>query len=185
MRGVEGGSAGVLALAAGDARAFDEAWREHRPRIFSFTLRMTGSRAVAEDLTQETFLRLARHAPTLPPDTVLAAWLFTVARNLCVSWRRWRVLDRLAGPRWAESAETVEATTPHDEAVGHEARARLERALGALPPKHREVLLLVAVEQLEPADAARALSISPENLRQRLARARAALASSLEEGALR
>src|SRR5262245_55945996 len=72
----------VARLRAGDTDAFDEAYDAYRPRVFAFLLRMSRSRTVAEDLLDEAWLRLVRHAPRLRPDTRLGPWLFTVARNL-------------------------------------------------------------------------------------------------------
>jgi RNA polymerase sigma-70 factor (ECF subfamily) len=171
----------VRALRAGESRAFDAVYARHRARVFSFLLRLSGRRDVAEDLLQETFLRLATHAPALAPDTVLAAWLFTVARNLWRSHRRWRLLDaarlRELG-LWPGSHDAAPGPLALAEAA--QTNARLEGALAALPETYREVLLLVAVERLEPQQAAAVLGLRDDALRQRLSRARAMLADALE-----
>lgn len=166
----------VAGLISGEVWAFDAVYESYRPRLFGFLLRLTGQPEVAEELVQESFLRLARAAPRLRPDTRLAAWLFTVARNLALSWRRWRVLDqaRLALD-WILPLPAA-PLQPAELAAGAELGVRLEEALAALPPDAREVLLLVGVEGFEPSEAAQILGISPEALRQRLSRARKALA---------
>ena len=82
----------VRALRNGDAAAFDAAYALYHRRIYDFLYRLSGRRDLAEDLFQETFIKLARHATTLREDTELGAWLFTVARNAYRSHRRW-VLD--------------------------------------------------------------------------------------------
>ena len=69
-------------LRAGDTGAFDEVYDAYRPRVFAFLLRMCRGRTLAEDLLDETWLRLVKHAPRLLPDTRMGPWLFTVARNL-------------------------------------------------------------------------------------------------------
>ena len=174
----------VVRLKRGDPAAFDDVVASLRPRLFSFLARLSRSPHLAEDLLQETWLRLATHAPDLPDDTQLAPWLFTVARNLFVSHRRWALLD-------AERVRTLAAVvgarmdhvSPFDVAAASESERRLEGALAALPVKYREVLLLVAVERLEPAEAARVLGINAEALRQRLSRARAMLAERLADSA--
>jgi RNA polymerase sigma-70 factor (ECF subfamily) len=172
----------VRALRAGELRAFDVAYARHRARVFSFLLRLSGRRDTAEDLLQETFLRLATHAPTLAEDTVLAAWLFTVARNLWRSHRRWRLLDatRL---RELAFAPTAPSPSPHGLAEANQTSARLEAALASLPETYREVLLLVAVERLEPQQAAAVLGLRDDALRQRLSRARGMLAEAMDKGA--
>ncbi len=168
----------VRALRAGEARAFDLAYARYRSRIFSFLLRLARRRDVAEDLLQETFVRLAKHARTLAEDTVLGAWLFTVARNLWRSHRRWRLLDaeRLREVGLWPSASSV---TPLALSEATETERRLEAALLALPEMYREVLLLVAVERLEPQRAAEVLGLRADAVRQRLLRARAMLSQAL------
>lgn len=171
----------VAGLRAGDPLAFDRAYEKYRARLYSFLARLTGRRDVAEDLLQETWLRLARHAMGLAPETNLGAWLYTVARNLFVSQRRWLLLDadRLRTLRlWPQSF----TRSPFDELAATETERCAETALAALPLPYREALLLVVVERLEPAEAARILDIKPEALRQRLARARAMIKRSLEDG---
>lgn len=171
----------VVALRAGDPAAFDAAYERYRARLFTFLLRLSRDRAVAEDLLQETWLRLARHAVHLEPGTPLVRWLFTVARNLYISERRWNLLDRdrLAALRLVPARSVALAD---DLAIEAEAAQRLDVALGELPLKYREAVLLVAVEALEPAAAAAVLGVAPEALRQRLARGRAMLREALGEG---
>ena len=85
-----------------DPRAFDQVFLTYSPRLHGWLLRMGASASVAEELVQEAFLRLARHAPRLREDSRVGAWLFTVTRNLWVSHRRWCWLD---GTRLLELAE--------------------------------------------------------------------------------
>ena len=171
----------VAGLRAGDTAAFDAAYDAYRPRLFGFLLRLSRRRTVAEDLLDETWLRLVAHAATLRPDTRLGAWLFTVARNLYWSYRRASALEVEAEWMTSSQAQIPAATpSPFELAAGAELQARVERALGALSPQHREVLLLVAREGLPPSEAATVCGISAEALRQRLSRARIALARELD-----
>jgi RNA polymerase sigma-70 factor (ECF subfamily) len=170
----------VQALRENDRSAFDVVYDQHRPRIFGWLLRMTSDRATAEELLQETFLRLARHATRLRPDTNLRAWLFTVARNLVRSRRRWAWLDSSRLLAWSETPKH-RSPTPEDLAGATEMQRRLEAALADLSATSREVVLLVVYEGLEPNEAAEVLGIRPDALRQRLARARAQLTDLLGE----
>jgi RNA polymerase sigma-70 factor (ECF subfamily) len=171
--------AAILAgLARGDSCAFDAAYDSYRAPLYAFLVRLTGSVHLAEDLLQETWLRLARHSRALPAGTELRPWLFTVARNLYRSHRRWALLDagrlrELGLLPGASSAGPFEATAES------EARRELEAALAVLPLEQREVLLLCSVSGFEPSEAAGILGISPEAARQRLARARGRLRERL------
>lgn len=172
----------VMRLRVGDTAAFDALYDAYRPRLFAFLLRLSRSRPLAEDLLDEAWLRLARHAHRLRPDTRIGPWLFTVARNLYWSYRRSSIVEEAAAPDlcglWPSPAPWP---SPLELAEAGELERRVELALGQLAPQHREVLLLVAVEGLTPAEAAVACGISAEALRQRLSRARAALAEKLDK----
>jgi RNA polymerase sigma-70 factor (ECF subfamily) len=171
----------VIRLKAGDTAAFDEVHGALNTRLFNFLLRLSRRREVAEDLLEETWLRLVTHAKRLRPDTRLAPWLFTVARNLYVSYQRSRMLEdshaaTLIG-LWPSGSPRL---SPFEQTAINETERRIEAALATLPAAYREVLLLVGVEGFRPLDAAEVCGISPEALRQRLSRARALLTRQLE-----
>jgi RNA polymerase sigma-70 factor (ECF subfamily) len=172
----------VERLRQGDGAAFDEVHAAFNTRLFTFLVRQSRRRDVAEDLLEDTWLRLVSHAHRLRPDTRLGPWLFTVARNLHVSYARSRLLEDAATESlmalWPVS---LERSSPFEDAAASELERRIERALAALPAASREVLLLVAVAGLDPADAADVCGTTPEALRQRLHRARTALAQALDE----
>lgn len=172
----------VARLKAGDARAFDEVYAQYHARVYAFLVRMVRRRDLAEDLLQETWMRLATHAPRLRDDTEIGAWLFTVARNLCRSYQRWRILDseRMSELTLARYRREGEGT-PFETVSAGQLEQRLEAALAALAPRYREVVLLVAVERMPPAEAAAVLGLKPEALRQRLARARGMMADTLKD----
>jgi RNA polymerase sigma-70 factor (ECF subfamily) len=172
----------VASLRRGDASAFDRVYSTYHTRVFSFLLRLSGRRDTAEDLAQETWLKLAKAAPGLREDTTLAPFLFTVARNAFVSHRRWAMLDLSRIVTFGLEAMGSAATEPTPEASHESARAiaLLEGALQRLPVASREVLLLVGVEGIEQEEVARMLGLSYDALRQRLSRARAQLAETME-----
>ena len=171
----------VAQLRAGDAGAFDVVFATYHTRLFNFLLRLTRQREVAEDLAEETWLRLVSKSSSLQEDTRLAPWLFTVARNLYASHCRARLVEdsHAVGLIGLWPAGTP-APSPFEEAAASEADRQVESALAGLPGPAREVLLLVGVEGLTPAEAAIVCGISAEALRQRLSRARALLARRLD-----
>jgi RNA polymerase sigma-70 factor (ECF subfamily) len=172
----------VSRLREGDTAPFDAVYQAFRAPLFTFLLRLSRHRDVAEDLLEETWLRLVKHARRLRPDTRLAAWLFTVARHLHVSYVRSRLLeDATAASLMALWPFSIERASPFEAAAANELERRIERALASMPTTSREVLLLVGVAGLDQADAADVCGITPEALRQRLSRARALLARALDE----
>jgi RNA polymerase sigma-70 factor (ECF subfamily) len=170
----------VARLKAREGDAFDEVYAAYHARLFNFLARLCRRREVAEDLVEETWLRVVANAPRLRDDTRLAPWLFTIARNLFASYCRSRALDydAMSGPGlWPiQPAEP----SPFEAATASELQQRVEVALATLPGIYREALLLVAQEGLTPAEAAGVCDISPEAMRQRLSRARAMLARRLD-----
>jgi RNA polymerase sigma-70 factor (ECF subfamily) len=166
----------VARLRRGERAAFRELHVRFAQASFGFLLRLAGRRDVAEDLHQEVWLSIAQHAARLAPDTDLAAWIYTIARNRFVSSRR-RADVVAAGSDVTAVAALAAGPPPSDDPGCRD----LERALASLPEIHREVLLLIGVEGLEVAQAAAVLEIKPDAARQRLARARAALAEALGE----
>jgi RNA polymerase sigma-70 factor (ECF subfamily) len=171
----------VERLKAGDPAAFDIVYAAHHARLFNFLARLSRSRQVAEDLVEEAWVRLVTRVNRLRPDTQLAPWLFTVARNLYLSYCRSRLVEEAHLPAlmglWPAGGSRP---SPFEATAASEFERRLEAGLAALPLPYREVLLLVGVEGLRPAEAAEVCGISPEALRQRLSRARVMLRQKLE-----
>ncbi len=172
----------VAQLRTGGAAAFDRVYDEFNARLFSFLARLSRSRDVAEDLLEETWLHFVDRAPKLRPDTTVGPFLFTIARNLYVSYCRSRMV---------EDSQTVDMIglwplgsprpSPFESTMANETGRRIERALSELPALYREALLLVAIEGMRPAEAAMVCGITPEAMRQRLSRARTAIARRLDD----
>jgi RNA polymerase sigma-70 factor (ECF subfamily) len=173
----------VERLRQGDTNAFDAVYEAFNTRLFTFLLRLCRQRDVAEDLLEEAWFRLVKHAPRLRADTRLGPWLFTVARNLHVSYIRSRLLEESAASLIALWPFSLERCSPFEAAAASELERRIEQGLAALPAASREVLLLVGVAGLDHADAADVCGITPEALRQRLHRARETLSKALEQSA--
>jgi RNA polymerase sigma-70 factor (ECF subfamily) len=164
----------------GDRAAFDAIHAEFNARLFGFLARLARSRDAAEDLLEETWLRFVIHAHRLDADTRLGPWLFTVARNLHVSYCRSRAFEESDLVATIGLWPTGFGGSPFEQAAAGELESRIEAALATLPVAFREVLLLVGVEGLRPAEAALVCGVTPEALRQRLKRARDMLARQLE-----
>ena len=131
-------------LRRGDRAAFRELYARFAQASFGFLLRLAGRRDAAEDLHQEVWLSIARHAARLAPDTDLAAWIFTGRTQpfRLVAQAR----DVAApGPDAGTLDEIASGASPADDPGCRD----LERALASLPEMHREMLLLVGVEGLD------------------------------------
>jgi RNA polymerase sigma-70 factor (ECF subfamily) len=167
-------------LRAGDARAFEELVTTYQHRIFGVALRMLGSRAEAEDIAQETFLRAHRALGEFRGEARLGTWLYAIASRLC--------LNRLASAerRYVRGDEDAMLRFP---AQGGDAAAALERtevaaalhdAIAALPEERRIVVILRDLEGLAYEEIAEALGVELNTVRTRLHRARLDLKAKLE-----
>ncbi|CAI08685.1 RNA polymerase sigma factor [Aromatoleum aromaticum] len=168
----------IVLARAGDTRAFGEIVRRHQDRVFSFILRLTGTRDEAMDLTQEVFMKAWQALPEWRPEARFSTWLLQIARNLSIDMLRRRQAvqfapldDELDIADAAMGPEACYAARQHD--------AQLARALQRIPTEHREILLLREVEDLTYSDIAQTLGIRPGTVKSRLARARAALLERL------
>ena len=171
----------VVRLKAGDPAAFEAIYEAYRPRLFGFLVRLSRRRDLAEDLLEETWLRLVTRSATLADDARLGPWLFTVARNLYFSWRRSRAVDASRtselDPAWPAPEG---GDSPFESAARAELERRVEAALACLPLRDRELLLLVGVEGLTPSEAAGVCGVPAVTLRARLHRAREKLAAAMD-----
>jgi RNA polymerase sigma-70 factor (ECF subfamily) len=169
-------------LRAGDAEAFGALYERHAARLHRILCRLGASREGAEDILQEAWLRLATHARQLPEETDVGAWLYTVARNLLFDAAR---SDRRRAQRPVRPADPPAPDAEEARQVARAEVERLEAALASLPDPSREILVLVGVEGLSPAEAGALLRLSADATRQRLHRARAQLADALAAGSRR
>lgn len=170
----------VSGIASGDTTALTAFFRRRHRDVYGFALHMTGSPAAAEDVTQETFMAVMRDAGRFDPERATAiAWLCGIARN--------HVRRRLDRERPTLSLDDVnghaELAGPNQDPVADLTRAQdidtLRRAVGSLPLRYREAVLLCDLQELSYQDAATAAGCAVGTIRSRLHRARALLASKL------
>jgi RNA polymerase sigma factor (sigma-70 family) len=169
-------------LRTGDPAAFDVVHHAFNARLDNFLARLSNQRDVAEDLLEETWLRLVKHAQRLRPDTHLGPWLFTVARHLHASYCRSRVLEdshatSLIG-LWPHGRPTP---SPFEALEASETGQQVATAFALLPVAYREALLFVVVEGLQCSEAAEICDVTAAAMRQRVSRARALLARRLTD----
>jgi RNA polymerase sigma-70 factor (ECF subfamily) len=138
------------AIRHGDARALEDLYRRHAPRIYALLLRMLRETADAEEILQETFVDAWKRAGEYAPSRgSVEAWLITIARSRAIDRIRHRGA-RLRLVRQTEQLGPVEAA-PADPPDIH-AQTRLRRALGTLPPEQRRALELAYWEGLSQSE---------------------------------
>jgi RNA polymerase sigma-70 factor (ECF subfamily) len=164
-------------MAAGDRDAWGTLVARHLPAIVRYAGTMLGNGAHAEDVAQETFLRLMAKAPGWRPGgPTVRAWLTRVAANLCMDHRRARWLEPLeAAANLADARNHTALETDLD--MARSVRAALAR----LPERQLAAVVLVHYQGFSGAEAAGVLDISVAALESLLARARRALRRDLAD----
>ncbi|RPF27646.1 RNA polymerase sigma factor SigE [Georgenia muralis] len=154
---------------------------EHSPRVYRLAYRLTGNRADAEDLTQETFVRVFRSLHSYQPGN-FDGWLHRITTNLFLDQARRR--SRLRLDPIGEATERLPAARDTDEPERGFEHAHLDldvqAALDALPPRYRAAVVLCDIEGLSYEEIAATLDIKMGTVRSRIHRARAMLREQLE-----
>ena len=164
---------------AGEGDAFPSLVRRHRARVFAFVLRLTQDRSRAEDVLQETWLRVVRGAAAYQPTAKFTTWVYTIARNSCVDGAR-RERHRAAEPLDEEPRDTgTPLNDPERGAASAELRPLLEAAVAALPEEQREVFLLRELAGIPFAEIARMTGAPEPTVKSRMRYALQALQKSL------
>lgn len=177
-------------LLAGDASAFTPFVESFQAKIFQYTWLMCGQREDAEEVAQETLMRVFESFDQLRDPAQVKPWVFRIAKNYCLMKRRKSVfaparelsLDELHPGAEGDglALQVADGGERPDAAVLRgELGERLEEALRALPETYRSVVLLRDVEELTTAETAAILDITEDNVKQRLHRGRLALRKEL------
>jgi RNA polymerase sigma factor (sigma-70 family) len=148
--------------------------RDYHRTIFNYVFRLVGDEPLAEDLTQETYLRAYRGLPKLPAGANHRAWLFRIATNAATDELRRR--KRRPRVPLLSNLGLAAPTESEDARLG---RVCLNDALVRLAPHHRAILNLFEYAEFTAPEVGEVLGISPETARKRRQRAREALAQLL------
>lgn len=164
----------VLSAAAGDRRAFERVYRTHMNRVFSLCTRMLGDRTLAEEVTQDVFVRVWEKLPGFRGESAFSTWLHRVTVNVVLSRRKAVGLHQA---RTTDDEDAQALATSRPVSVGD--RLDLEAAIAGLPPGARRVFVLHDVEGFTHEEIGDQLGISPGGSKAQLHRARMLLRAAL------
>jgi RNA polymerase sigma-70 factor (ECF subfamily) len=155
----------------GDWEAFAELVRRHQRMIHALTYRMCGSAAYSEDLAHDAFVQAYRNLGSFRHESKFSSWLYRIAINLCIRWKRAETRRAEAEGAWVDSSRQETGNEADSERVG--------AALARLSPKLRAAVVLTAMQGLSHAEAAHVLGCAERTLSWRLFVARRRLAALL------
>lgn len=161
----------IQRAARGDIDAFETLFQTHFQAVYDYTLHLSGDPALAEDLTQETFLRAHRSLSRFGPPWKIRPWLFQITRNLIRDDSR-RGRDLLDVDETDISLRDPQPG-PEQTLLSTERSVRIRTALRGLPSQHREALILRELGELSYEDIATTMGISTQYVRVLIHRARA------------
>jgi RNA polymerase sigma-70 factor (ECF subfamily) len=169
----------------GDSSAFGEIVLKYQDRIYNLCRHMLGNLHDAEDAAQDAFLKAYQALPKFQPDASLYTWLYRIATNTCIDYRRKPVFESL----FRSSADGEELV--HDRASDEPSPERLyqsrqldqalQESLRKLSPKLRAIIVLKEIEELSYEEIAETLDISMGTVKSRISRAREELQESLKK----
>ncbi len=174
---------------SGDAQAFDALLQRHGKAIFNFIYRFVGNRQEAEDLTQDTFVRVLQSAPSFNSHQRFTTWAYQIATNLCIDahrkaqYRHVVSLDECLG----EDDQTLGDTVPDPQANTEEMvqklslRRDIRRAIRALPTEQRIVVMLNQYQGMTYREIAEVLGCPLGTIKSRMHHALKALRAALKE----
>jgi RNA polymerase sigma-70 factor (ECF subfamily) len=181
----------MLQVRDNDAQAFAELMLRYQNRLLSLLTHLVGDRDLAEDLTQEAFLRVYRARKRYVPGAKFSTWLFTIAGNIASNALRSKarrrevnLAPRSTSDTGAQSLEAaaVEASAlmPTRQLDKAELCAAVQQAIGVLNERQRMAVLLAKFEHFSYADIAEVMDMSPQAIKSLLSRARCKLREAMQ-----
>jgi RNA polymerase sigma-70 factor (ECF subfamily) len=182
----------MIRFQQGDRAAFAALVKKHKSPLFNFALRQIRIRTTAEDVVQETFVRVVQNAADFKHEARFTTWLYTIARNLCIdhlrkgALRKHPSLDAQAGaredggPTLGEQTADARANVERDATAG-ELRVRIASAVETLPDDQREVFLMREVANLAFKEIAEITGVPENTVKSRMRYALERLQAALSE----
>jgi RNA polymerase sigma-70 factor (ECF subfamily) len=171
-------------LLAGEPDAFEKFVDHFRSKLFRYSWLMCGSPEDAEEVAQETLLNVFQNFEQLRDPGRVRAWVFRIARNVCLMQRRKSLFAPAQELSLEELPSTLElsgdAAPPDREFLRSELRAVVDRIVAELPPSYRSVVLLRDLEELSTEETAQVLDLGIDVVKTRLRRGRQAMRQKLD-----
>jgi RNA polymerase sigma-70 factor (ECF subfamily) len=183
----------MMRFQGGDRNAFASLVRKHKTPIYNFILRQVRSPSVAEELTQDVFVKVVQSAVDFKHESKFSTWAYTIARNICIDHLRKMSLrqhpsldqprgDAPDGPTLLDrTADTHPSASVDRTVIGAELGQRIARCVEALPQEQREVFLLREIADLPFKDIAGITGVPENTVKSRMRYALERLQANLAE----
>lgn len=177
----------MLEFQGGDKASFEALMHKYYPRLLNFIHRFVGRREIAEDLTQEVFIKVYQAACAYRPQSKFQTWIYTIAKNISLNeLRRNRgsvvSLDEPFSSQEGELRRDVEdpsGARPDEDLLRQETMKAVRQAIHALPENQRMVVILRRYEQFSYEEIAQTMRVSVKAVKSLLSRAKENLKNKL------
>lgn len=170
----------MLKAGEGNLQSFEELVLKHQKAVLNAAFRYTGNPSVAEELTQDVFVRVFRAAKSYRPEARFSTWLFTIVRNVCMNYK---MREGKQDHQMDADNDLVEISqsqeNPEQRAIRRELEVKIQKAIMSLPETLRMPLILSQFQQMSYEEIAKVLELSVAAVKVRIHRARNALAQRL------
>jgi len=170
---------------AGDTSAFEEIVLRYQDKVYNLCRHMLGNADDAEDAAQDVFLKAYQALPKFQPDASLYTWLYRIATNTCIDYKKKPIFESLFGDS-GEGEKLIhdrasDAPSPEKLYQSKQIDEALRESLGKLSPKLRAIIILKEIEELSYDEIADTLDISMGTVKSRIARAREELQKLMQK----
>jgi len=169
----------------GDSSAFGEIVLKYQDKVYNLCRHMLGNVEDAEDAAQDVFLKAYQALPKFQPDASLFTWLYHIATNTCIDYKKKPIFESLFGDS-GEGEKLIhdrasDAPSPEKLYQSKQIDEALQKSLGKLSPKLRAIIILKEIEELSYEEIADTLEISMGTVKSRIARAREELQKLMQK----
>lgn len=181
----------MLRFQSGEEAAFRQLYEKYKVPLLNFIYRYCQDKLIAEELSQEVFIRVYKKAASYRPDAMFSTWLYRIAINLCLNELRsgryrfeyeLKAVDSTHTERLVELADHTGRLNAEEKIARDERLNRIQNALAALPPKQRIALICSVYEKLSYKEIGRRIGCSESAVKSIIHRSKTALRNLLQKG---
>ena len=181
----------MLKFQNGDETAFRQLYEKYKVPLLNFIYRYCQDKRIAEELSQEVFIRVYKKAASYRPDAMFSTWLYKIAINLCLNELRsgkyrfeyeLKVVDSTHTERFIELADHTGRPNAEEKIAQDERLNKIQNALAGLPPKQRIALICSVYEKLSYKEIGYRIGCSESAVKSIIHRSKTALRNMLQKG---
>jgi RNA polymerase sigma-70 factor (ECF subfamily) len=173
----------MLSFQQGDKASFESLMRKYYPRLLNFIYRFLGDQALAEDIAQETFIKVYQNAGRYKPQSKFSTWLYTIAKNLSLNeLRKRKQIAFSLNETFTDGDEEVinriedeAAVYPVEKLISEEKSEAVKKAIDELPENQRMAIILLRYENFSYEEIAKTMGASVSAVKSLLSRAKETL----------